>query len=156
MRTRPLFILVVISSFTLAHSSVQAQVWNPNTLPVCFELRLGPWTPATGTAAQFSTPPDTVKLLSDSTSAQSLAGWKLATPAIHHIYPNGRERALWQALDTTSFRVLWSDGFTGADLRLFKGTGSYFGIIRALSDAIAPEALTPKATVVANQVQCKA
>ena len=156
MKHRPLFILAVVSSCTLAHSSVQAQTRTASKLPICFELRLGPWTPAIGAAAQFSTPPDTVKLLPDSALSKPFAGWKLATPAIHHMYANGRERALWRALDTLSFRVLWSDGFTGADLRLFKGTDSYFGIIRALSDAIAPEAQTPKATVVAKQVRCKA
>ena len=149
-------ILVITAALTIGSSSrAEAQAWTVDDLPACFELKLGPWTPPIGTAAQFSTPPDTVKLLADSTFANPRPGWKRAEPPIHHRYANGRESAMWKPIDITSVHIVWSDGFTGADLRLFAGSGSHFGVIRMLSDAIAPEAYTPKATVVAHRVKCK-
>ena len=141
----------------LATAETEAQGPGRESLVGCYELKVGPWTPPLGGAAQFSTPPDTVNLSADSTLARSLPGWRRATPSIRHAYSRGRERASWMALDSTSFRVLWSDGFTGADLRLFRGNhpGEFFGVIKMLSDAIGPEGFTPKATVVAKRVNCK-
>lgn len=122
----------------------------------CYQLKVGPWTPPLGAATKFSTPPDTVRLFADSNYQRSMSGWKRADPPIRHPYSRGRERAYWTRFDSTSFRIVWSDGFTGADLRLYPGNEaySYYGIIRMLSDAIGPEESTPKATVVAKRVEC--
>jgi hypothetical protein len=38
---------------------------------------------------------------------------------------------------------------------LYLGSDAYFGVVRALSDAIGPEETTPKATVVAKRITCK-
>ena len=138
----------------LAAATVVAQTSPQKSLVGCYELKVGPWTPPLGPAAQFSTPPDTVRLFADSTYEHPQPGWRRAGPPIRHAYSRGRERAVWTALDPTSFRIVWSDGFTGADLRLFRGNDAFFGIIRMLSDAIGPEATTPKATVVAKRVEC--
>ena len=154
MKTCHFLLLAALTSFTLAHSSAEAQVLNLESLPACFELKLGPWTPPIGGNAQFSTPPDTVKLLAEAATPNARSDWMRATPAIRHIYPNGREQARWMWLDSTSFRIVWSDGLTGADLRLFNGRGAYYGVVRALSDYIRPEASAPKATVVATRVEC--
>lgn len=132
-----------------------AQTSSQDQLPGCYELKVGPWTPPLGAAAQFSSPPDTVQLFADSNYERPRSGWKRAGPPIRHGYSRGRERALWTVLDPTSFRVVWSDGFTGADLRLYRSHDAYFGIVRMLSDAIGPEETTPKATVVAKRVECK-
>jgi hypothetical protein len=140
----------------LVAAKVEGQTVSRESLAGCYELKVGPWTPPLGSAAQFSTPPDTVQLFADSTYERSLPGWQRANPPILHAYSHGRERAYWTALDSTSFRILWSDGLTGADLRLFRGNqDAFFGVIKMLSDAIGPEALTPKATVVAKRVNCK-
>ena len=155
MKTLHLRIPAIVALFTISVSTTQAQAWTIDDLPACFELKLGPWTPPIGSAAQFSTPPDTVELFADSTFARPRPGWKRAEPPIRHNYSRERAVAMWKPIDVTSFRIIWSDGFTGADLRMFAGAGSHFGVIRMLSDAIAPEALTPKATVVANRVKCK-
>jgi hypothetical protein len=148
-------VLGAVALFVGFGSTAQAQAWTTDELPACFELKLGPWTPPIGSAARFSTPPDTVKLFTDSTFPVPQPGWKRAEPPIRHGLSPERARAMWKPVDITSFRIIWSDGFTGADLRLFAGAGSHFGVIRMLSDAIAPEAFTPKATVVANRVKCK-
>ena len=123
--------------------------------PACYELTFGPWTPALGGARQLSTPPDTLELFDDANYLYPRPGWKRAGPPIVHAYSRGRERAYWMSLDSTSFRVIWSDGFTGADLRMYQGSDAYFGLIRALSDAIGPEATIPKATVVGRRIACK-
>ena len=136
-------------------SNGSAQTSSQNRLTGCYELKVGPWTPPLGAAAQFSTPPDTVQLFADSNYARPLPGWKRASPPIRHRYSYGRERAFWTVLDPTSFRVIWSDGLTGAELRLFRGNDAYFGVVRMLSDAIGPEETTPKATVVAKRVKCR-
>ena len=156
MKNLPFLLLAAFTSFTFAHSSAHAQVLNRQSLPACFELKLGPWTPPIGGNAEFSTPPDTVKLLADSADSKAGLAGRRASPAIRHRYANGRERAIWTPLDSTSFRIVWTDGLTGADLRLFSGRGAYFGVIRALSDRIVPEAAAPKATVVATKVECNA
>ena len=136
-------------------ATLSAQALNQETLVGCYELKVGPWNPPLGTAAQFSTPPDTVQLFADSSYDHPQPGWKRASPAIRHSYSRGRDRAIWTVLDQRSFRIIWSDGLTGADLRLFRGSDAFFGIIRMLSDVIGPEATTPKATVVAKRVECK-
>lgn len=132
-----------------------AQTSNELAVPGCYELKVGPWTPPLGNAAQFSTPPDTVKLFADSTYSHPQPGWRRAAPPIHHVYSNGRERAIWTPLESSGFHIVWSDGFTGADMRLYKSHDGYFGIVRMLSDAVGPEATTPKATVVAKRVECQ-
>ena len=139
----------------LAQSAI-AQTSNELAVPGCYELRVGPWTPPLAGAAQFSTPPDTVKLFADSTYSHPQPGWKRAAPPIHHAYPNGREQALWTPLESSGFHIRWADGFTGADMRLYKSHDGYFGIVRMLSDYMGPEATTPKATVVAKRVECEA
>jgi hypothetical protein len=141
----------------LVATAIEAQSPGREPLVGCYELKVGAWTPPLGSAAQFSTPPDTVSLSADSTLERSLPRWHRAAPTISHAYSRGRERASWTALDSSSFRVLWSDGLTGADLRLFRGNqGAFFGVIKMLSDAIGPEDSTPKAVVVAKRVNCKA
>jgi hypothetical protein len=140
--------------FLFVAQPASAQVLNRWRVPACLELKVGPWTPPLGRAAAFSTPPDTVHIWADSMS-RPYSGWKRATPPIRHAYSRGRERALWTALDSTGLHIIWSDGFTGADMRLFRSHYGYFGVVRMLSDAIGPEATTPKATVVARSVECK-
>jgi len=142
-------LLVVLTQSAIAQTS------NELAVPGCYELRVGPWTPPLAGAAQFSTPPDTVKLFADSTYSHPQPGWKRAAPPIHHAYPNGREQALWTPLESSGFHIRWADGFTGADMRLYKSHDGYFGIVRMLSDYMGPEATTPKATVVAKRVECE-
>ena len=150
------FVVATTLLTTLVAAGIQAQSPGGRSLVGCYELSVGPWSPPLGSAAQFSTPPDTVALSADSTLERSLRGWHRAGPPIRHAYARGREHASWTALDSTSFRVLWSDGLTGADLRLFRGNqGAFFGIIKMLSDAIGPETSTAKAIVVAKRVTCK-
>jgi hypothetical protein len=138
----------------IAQSAI-AQTSNELAVPGCYELKVGPWTPPLGGATQFSTPPDTVKLFADSAYSHPQPGWKRAAPPIHHAYPNGRERVLWTPLESSGFHIVWSDGLTGADMRLYKSHDGYFGIVRMLSDRIGPEATTSKATVVARRVECE-
>ena len=152
MSASPIIVCVVL--VCLAQSAI-AQTSTESATPGCYELNIGPWNPPLGTAAQFSTPPDTVKLFADSTYSDPQPGWKRAAPPIHHAYPNGREQALWTPLESSGFHIRWADGFTGADMRLYKSHDGYFGIVRSFSDYIRPEAVTPKATVVARRVECR-
>jgi hypothetical protein len=127
----------------------------------CYRIELGPWTPALASSAQFHTPPSRFRLLTDSSSAYGRDSWYQVTPAIVHQYSRDRARAAWSVTDSSGFRVLWSDGFTGADLRLFdrgftRGRiREYFGVVQALSDAIGPIETVPKATVTAWQIECE-
>ena len=155
MKSRSVILHTVCILGVLVGSTGSAQTINQDSLIGCYELKVGAWTPPLGTAAQFSTPPDTVQLFADSSYERPRPGWKRASPLIRHADSRRRERALWTVLDPMSFRVVWSDGFTGADLRLYKSHDAYFGIARMLSDAIRPEETTPKAIVVAKRVKCK-
>ena len=64
-------------------------------------------------------------------------------------------------MDSSGLRVLWSDGFTGADLRLFNRgfalgkSQEFFGVIQALSDAIGPIETVPKVSVTAWRTECQ-
>ena len=127
----------------------------------CYRLEIGPWTPAWGTSMQFHTPPVEIQLLTDSAAPPSQKTWRKATPVITHAYSGNRARASWTASDSGLLQVVWSDGFTGADLRLFeRGYGpdkspSFWGVVQALSDAVGPIETVPKATVVAWRIDCK-
>src|SRR5688500_4267861 len=118
MKSRLVIVHTVCILCVFAGQTGSAQTINQDSLPGCYELKVGPWTPPLGTP-QFSTPPDTIQLLADSSYERPRPGWKRASPPIRHAHSRGRERVLWTVLDPLSFRVVWSDGFTGADLRLF-------------------------------------
>lgn len=146
--------LAVSAVVLLAGTNSHAQEVRADRLPACYELKLGPWTPALAGARPFSTPPDTLQLFDEAPDRYPQPGWKRAGPPIRHAYSGGRERAVWRRLDSASVRVIWSDGFTGAELRLYHGSDAHYGLVRAVSDARGPEATTPQATVVAKQVAC--
>ena len=153
MKSRLILLIHACTAFILFASGARAQPPRDEILAGCFELKLGPWTPTLGGAAPFSTPPDTVQLFADSNYDHPQPGWKRASPPIRHRYSGGRERATWTLLDSTSFRVIWSDGLlerTFGSLEVPPVTG----LVRMLSDAIGPEELTPRATVVAKRVTC--
>jgi hypothetical protein len=126
----------------------------------CYRIEIGPWTPALGPSAQFHTPPSSFRLTGDSLASNRRGTSYAVTPAIRHEYSRGRGNASWSPADSAGFRVLWSDGFTGAELRLFErgfniGTNpEYFGVIQALSDAIGPIESVPKASVTGWKVPC--
>lgn len=126
----------------------------------CYRIELGPWTPPLGASAQFHTPPERFRLSVDSTSSFG-PGWFQVTPLIEHTYSRNRARGGWSPMDSSGLRVLWSDGFTGADLRLFNRgfalgkSQEFFGVIQALSDAIGPIETVPKASVTAWRTECQ-
>ena len=121
----------------------------------CYLLSVGSWSPAMpASVIGLRTPPDTVRLFANRIEASPVHSWYQVAPPTVSSFNRGEQRAGWLPLDSTSFRIEWSNGFNGADLRLFKTGDSYFGVIRATSDVITSEDLVPKAIVNARAVSC--
>jgi len=119
----------------------------------CYALRRTAWSPAPGGDSVYSLPPDTIRLATDSTSVPE--GWWRASPVIAHPYVHSSAWASWQPTSPSSFRVVWSDGFTGAELRLERRSArEYWGSVVAMSDKKIALAAAPRAAVIAQKVPC--
>ncbi len=142
-----------LAVLVFAPAAVSAQDSAASAMVGCYALALGPWTPELGSNAQFHVPPDSIRL--EIGSDPYRAGWRRAGPTIQHPYASKHAWASWQPTNRRGFRVVWSDGFTGADLILFpRPDGMYRGVIVAVSDRKDESAPVPRAAVDARRVTC--
>ena len=155
----PAIVAILLGAGLLAPAPAQAQDTRQRFVG-CYTIQLGPWTPDIGGAAAMHTPPARFRLFADTGGRWGGPDWLRASPAILHRYEGGRGSASWTASDSSSIRIVWSDGFTGAELRLFEyawgpeRVTQFWGVVMAFSDARVPALQTPKAAVAALRVPC--
>ena len=145
--------LAVSAALLVMPMALRAQESATSPLAGCYVLTLGPWAPDLGPNRPFHVPPDSIRL--DLTSDPFQPDWYRAGPTIQHPYAGNRARAAWQPRRPSGFRVVWSDGYTGADLTLApEPDGSFKGAVVAVSDRKDDPALVPRARVAAKRVAC--
>ena len=145
----------ILSAAALSHgaSPVVAQV-TVTELVGCYQLTLDAWQPAMlDEELEYHNPPSTFELAADAAvGILAPEGGLHVGPPIVHRYSRGRETAWWEHSVPNGVRVVWTDGFNGAELRLTSEADSLFGDAVSISDD--GRGAVPSAHAVAKAIQC--
>jgi hypothetical protein len=147
---RSLVAAAAVGAQLAAPGVLGAQQPSPGQVTGCYVLELGPWQPPLVEAnADFHTPPPQFRLRADTIDAIR----SRAEPPIRHAHVRGFARAWWEPLPRDSVRIVWSDGFTGAEMRVRLAGDSLVGRVAARTDDVVPGP-APRAQAVARRTDC--
>lgn len=139
-------VLVILAPVVVGTSASAQVVELAENLSGCYDLTLGEWDPALHPGNVTRQTPPGVFLLSPEMS-------EVNRRVVHPLIPHGmRPTARWEVSADDSVHVVWSNGFSGARLRMQASGDSLVGTAVAVTDMIGRPVPTTEA--LARPVSC--